>query len=245
MHKTRLVVAAAALAAGGTAYGKSVRIDGLGGAIALQSKDISSIVFGPGATPPKFTNEALAALHADIASSGVNTNDMVSIVFAKTSHGFTLLTLVDDQQHNVTFNQTTATLGFNSTVQRSDAMGPNQWINDAGGDIGVSLDFAGNFQTGLGTFNWDAASGFGDAFAWSDLQTGDFISNTFTEQVGALGFQFLSWEGGAWTVIDTAEFSAGGSFAYSAQVIPLPTGGALGVVGLASLAAVRRRRLCL
>jgi len=242
MQMTRVVVAGAALAVAGAAYGKSVRIDGLGGAVLLEAKDVSDIVFGAGATPPTFSTGSLTALHADLNADGIVTNNMISVVFAKTSFGFSLLTLVDNQEDAVTFDRVTATLGFSSAVQRSDTLGPNQWINDQGGDIAVSVDEPGNFQAGLGTFEWDSVSGFGDAFAWSDLAAGDFISNNFTELAAGFGFQFITFDGAEWQVAETAEFSGAGQFAYAARVIPLPTGGALGVVGLAGLAAMRRRR---
>lgn len=246
MELTRLAALGAALMVAGAADGKSVRIDGLGGAIALQAKDVSHILFGGSATPSTFTGNALVSLHSDINGSGVATDGMVSIILAETNFGLSLMALIDDQTPGASFQSTTGTLGFTSTVSRSDVTGPNQWINDnspgaIGGDIQVAIDEPGNLQFAGGLFRWDAVSEMGDGFGWSDLRTGDSIAMGFTE-FSDMGFQFLSWDGSSWSVVEAAEFSVGGQFAYTATVIPLPAGASLGLIGLAAVAGARRRR---
>jgi len=242
MQITRVVAAASAIAVVGVAEAKSVLIDGLGGGISLRAGNISGIAFG-GESDPRFTVPTLAAVNSAVKADGVTTAGMVSILLAQTDVGLSLMALVDDQQEGALFQSFDSSLGFTSTVSRSDVSGPDQWINDvvtATPDIQVAVDIPGNLQFAGGSFDWDAASGMGDGFAWSGLQAGDFISMGFTE-FADLSFQFLSWDGSSWGVVETADFSSGGQFAFSARVIPLPMGAGLGLLGLVGVAGARRR----
>ena len=53
--------------------------------------------------------------------------------------------------------------------------------------------------------------------------------------------QFLSWSGSSWAVEDAAEFNTGGTYAFTALVLPAP--GVLAMLTLAG-ATTRRRRRC-
>ena len=52
--------------------------------------------------------------------------------------------------------------------------------------------------------------------------------------------QFLSWTDSGWAVAEVAEFNSGGTYAFTAMVLPAP--GALALLALAGASTRRRRR---
>jgi hypothetical protein len=229
-----------ALGFAGVAQAGSVVIDAVGGPIMLKSGDLSSLLAGaaPHTISPTENRDVLEALQAD----GISTNGMISFLLADTSDGLGFIALIDDD--TVGGDPGPANLiGMSSTAPSST----EYWINDFGYDI---LDISDPFNittTASGTFEW--FENRGDAFAWTNLQDGDGVTFSFEDlETSALNeedpFQFVTWNGDGWQVVDTADWTENGQFAFSfVTIVPVPAPMLLGVAGLAGVALYRRRKL--
>ena len=231
------------LGVAGAAHAGSVIIDAVGGPITLRSGDLSGL-FTAGDLHDFTTPENKAVCDALLAD-GIATDGMVTFLLADTSDGLSFITLVDDAAAEGDPGELN-TMNMSSTAPSST----EYWINDLGYDILDIDDPFGITTTASGTFEW--ADNRGDAFAWSNLQDGDGVTFNFDEMEGgalarAEPFQFVSWNGSAWQVIETAgwnEWATIGQFAFSfVTVVPLPAPLLLGLAGLAGVAIYRRRRL--
>jgi hypothetical protein len=224
----------------GAAQAGSVVIDAVGGPIMLKSGDLSGLFAG--ADPHDFTpTENRDVLHA-LQADGISTNGMITFLLADTSDGLGFITLVDDD--TVGGDPGPANLlGMSSTAPSST----EYWINDYGYDILTIDDPFGITTTASGTFEW--FDNRGDAFAWTNLQDGDGVTFSFEEMegsalVGGDVFQFVTWDGDAWQVVETADWTEDGQFAFSfVTIVPLPAPLLLGMAGLAGVACYRRRKL--
>lgn len=235
----------------------TVLIDEIGGAVFMESKNLTGSVFG-GFASPTFDNGVLKSVHDDLAADGITTNAFVTFALVDTDSGLAFLTLVDDE----TLGSSPGFSGFNSIlglVTTADAA-KSEFINDAGGDMTGMLSSPGQ-QTFGGEFKWDSAVR-GDALAWAGLVKGDTLSFDFDEVLapgadsdgsngvettanglgGVDTFQFVSWVGGTWTIVATGNFSDAQQFSFTAKVIPLPTSASLALVGMLAAAGIRRRR---
>lgn len=238
----RLRFALAALcsfAAAGAAQANTIYIDGLGGEVALSAGNLTNVL-GSGA--PAFTTLQLAAVHASIQSSGVNTDGVVTFLLAYTGSGLTFMTLVDDQNAQTEGPVTMSHLGMTSTAPAT----AQHWINDYPNDIQTLINPFGITQTAAGQFNWNGEHA-GDGFAWSNLEEGDGLTFNFSDMGGSAlnngsAFQFLTWTGNQWQIVSTGSFSETGQFAFSAVVVPLPAPVLMGIAGLAGVAVLSRRR---
>jgi len=222
----------------GAAQAGSVVIDAVGGPIMLKSGDLSGLLAG--ADPHTFSSpenrDVLNALQAD----GISTDGMITFLLADTSDGLGFITLVDDDTVGGDAGPANL-LGMSSTALSST----EYWINDYGYDILSIDDPFGITTTASGTFEW--GENRGDAFAWTNLQDGDGVTFSFEEiegsaLVGEDPFQFVTWDGDGWQVVDTADWTENGQFAFSfVTIVPLPAPVLLGMAGLAGLAIHRRR----
>jgi len=236
------IVVGSAVAAGSSLAG-TVVVDGLGGAVNMHSKGVPALFDAAG---PEFTNVALRAIHDDINASGIDTDGLVTFVLADTTDGLTFITLVDDESAGRAGNPMDTEMGMSTTGPDS----LNHWINDSGQDILLHFDPPNNTQTAAGIFNWNADSR-GDAFGWSNLAGGDFVTFNFTrggpnhDSFPGLNeddtFQFVSWNGEDWEVVARDVFSGEGDFAFSFTVIPLPAPVLIGTAGLVLVGVARRR----
>ena len=222
-----------------TAHAESVLIDAQGGPITLHSGNLMSIFASSSAHD--FTGSDLSDVHSALQAYGVNTDGLVTFLLAETADGLGFFALMDD------FNQgggaaTDSSIGFSSTAPLS----ADYWINSLVNDD-ITVNSFGSTTTASGTFQWN--DNRGDAFAWTDLQHGDCATFNFSEMEGdALmsqeAFQFVTWNGDAWEVIDVAGWSQDGQFAFSfITLVPLPAPLLLGLAGLAGVAIIRRRRI--
>ena len=225
----------AGLSLAGAAQAGSVVIDAVGGPIMLKSGDLPGL-FTDGALHD-FTSVENKALCDSLRADGVTTDGLITFLLADTSDGLSFITLVDDA--NVGGDQGNPNLvGMSST---------EYGINDLGYDI---LDISDPFNittTASGTFDW--FDNRGDGFAWSNLQDGDGVTFSFERMAGEAlvaedTFQFVNWNGDAWQVVDTANWTENGQFAFSfVTIVPLPAPLLLGLAGLAGVAVYRRRKL--
>jgi hypothetical protein len=209
----------------------------------LKSGDLNDL-FSAGELNDFTTLENKAVCDA-LKTDGVTTDGMVTFLLADTADGLSFITLVDDATMGGDSGELNL-LGMSSTAPSST----EYWINDLGFDIMDIDDPFGINTTASGTFEW--GDNRGDAFAWSNLQDGDGVTFNFEEiEGGALvegePFQFVTWNGDAWQVVETAGWSnmaAVGQFAFSfVTIVPLPAPVLLGLAGLAGVAAYRRRRM--
>ncbi|MDY7108395.1 MAG: hypothetical protein SYC29_07130, partial [Planctomycetota bacterium] len=230
-HLTLLAVIGS-LGFAGAAQAGSVVIDAVGGPVMLKSGDLSGLLAGadPHTFSPDENRDVLQALQAD----GISTNGMISFLLADTSDGLSFITLIDDD--TVGGDPGPANLvGMSSTAPSST----DYWINDYGVDILDVSDPFGITTTASGTFEW--FENRGDAFAWSNLQDGDGVTFSFEDiETAALNeedpFQFVTWDGDEWQVVETADWTENGQFAFSfVTIVPVPAPLLLGVAGLAGL----------
>ena len=231
------------LGVAGAAHAGSVIIDAVGGPIIIRSGDLPGL-FTAGELHDFTTPENKAVCDA-LGADGISTDGMVTFLLADTSDGLSFITLVDDAAAPGDPGDPN-TFGMSSTAPSST----EYWINDLGYDILTIDDPFGINTTASGTFEW--FDNRGDAFAWSNLQDGDAVTFNFEElEGGALvewePFQFVTWNGSAWQVIERAgwtEWVAIGQFAFSfVTVVPLPAPLLLGLAGLAGVVVYRRRKL--
>src|SRR3954471_1456475 len=200
-HLSRCVVAAAVVAALGStaALAGSVVVENIGGGISLHSRDLSATVFGAGA--PTWSAASLASVHQSLALDGVVTNGKVTVLLADTDHGLALLTLID-QEAGAINPEAPAQLHMTSFANGNDLA----YIHDVQGTVqGVTGSFS-NFATG--DFGWNS-NGAGDGFGWANLASGNTMTFHFDKVGGgSLGldepgtFQFVSWTGTHWSVIN-------------------------------------------
>jgi hypothetical protein len=224
----------------GAAHAGSVVIDAVGGPIMLKSGDLSGLLAG--ADPHTFSSEenrdVLEALQAD----GISTDGMISFLLADTSDGLGFIALVDDD--TVGGDPGPANLIGMSTTAPSST---EYWINDYGYDILNIDDPFGITTTASGTFEW--FENRGDAFAWTNLQDGDGVTFSFEKMegealIGEDPFQFVTWNGDGWQVVETADWTENDQFAFSfVTIVPVPAPLLLGVAGLAGVAIHRRRKI--
>jgi hypothetical protein len=235
-----ILAAIAGLTLTGAAQAGSVVIDAVGGPIMIKSGDLPSLFTDGGLHD--FTSVENKALCDTLRADGVTTDGLVTFLLADTSDGLSFITLVDDA--NVGGDQGNPNLIGMSTTAPSST---EYWINDLGYDI---LDISDPFNittTASGTFDW--FDNRGDGFAWSNLQDGDGVTFSFERMEGEAlvaedTFQFVTWDGDAWQVVDTANWTEDGQFAFSfVTIVPLPAPLLLGLAGLAGVAAYRRRKL--
>jgi hypothetical protein len=228
----------ACLCLAGAAHASSITISGTGGPMTLRAGNFSTLF--QGADPHKFSAADLQSVHNTLHADGVTTDGFVTFLLADTSEGLSFLSLIDD-------NTVPGSTGHGNLLGMSTT-GPssaNYFINDVAGDNLTVSEPPGSTSV-FGDFAWD--NNGGDAFAWTGLGEGDSCDFSFSEMSGdALAgvdtFQFVTWNGQAWEVVDHASFTGDGQFAFSFAVVPLPAPVLMGLVGLAGVIAVRRRRL--
>ncbi|MBY0112930.1 MAG: hypothetical protein K2Y21_08920 [Phycisphaerales bacterium] len=221
-----------------------IGISAIGGGLVLNSGPLSTMAFGNG--PNQWLGSSLAAVHASINASGVNTNGKITFVAAETSAGLAFMTLIDQELIAGT------TAGGNVHMD-SVADGVNQaFIKDTAGNVVISAN-GPNARIASGNFAWNSNGG-GDGFAWANLASGNTTTFRFNMIANlALGlnasspFQFVTWDGAKWAevVVPAAllSFSSTDDFGFSATVL-VPSPGVLFVGGISMIGlAARRRRL--
>lgn len=251
MKKAVAVAAIAALA--GLAGASPIVINEAavgGGTYKLNPGNLTPTVFS--APSPTLTNGALGYIHGVLAGSGINTNDIVTILAAWTDDGLGLFALLDEQSGAFTANN--ARMDLVAVAKDESNNGITGWVNDDGGELvqtSSSNPFAQTFTFNT-TFQWDS-NGTGDAFALSQLDLYDNGSLVFNPLPGtgltgvSRGFQYVSFNNGQWVVVGTGQFNnvaqGGTSTSLDWRVIPLPHAGAMSLAGLALVGARRRRSM--
>jgi hypothetical protein len=225
----------------------SVRIADIGGGVTLNSGPLGPGVFGNAQTT--WTDASMLSAHNSLRASGINTNMKVTFLLADTTHGLSMMALIDEQQA-VAGAPAMGHIGMASVGHGSNLA----YLNATGGDVTISPNGPG-VRTAIGNFDWNF-HGAGNAFAWADLQEGNTMTWRFNRVVGqTLGlsdpatFQFVTWTGANWATVaidpNQLNFTASGDFGFSSMVvtsIPLPAGAALAGLGLGAIPMIRRRR---
>ncbi len=231
---SRLLCSFAAIAALASAAGAGViNVSPIGGGLTLNSGPAP--VFGAG---PGFAAGSLAAFNAQLNADGIMTDGRITFAAVDTDTGLAMIALID---------QATLGGGADNAGVHMDS------VSDAT-SLGLASDPVPVFVSGpnaiaFGGFSWDSAAS-GEGFAWSSLSVGTTMTWRFQKN-GPLGliepatFQFVDWNGTDWELISVlpsqVSFSPSGEFGFAANVlVPAPAGAAL--LGLAGLAALRRRR---
>jgi hypothetical protein len=246
MNKALLtVVLAGGLTSAATAG--TVRVSDIGGGVTLTSGPLGPEVFGNSQT--SWTTTSMLSAHDSLRASGINTNMKITFLLADTTHGLSMMALIDEQQ------ATPGTSEIGHVGMASVGQGANlAYLNAQGGDVVISPNGPGS-RTAIGNFDWNF-HGAGNAFAWADLQVGNTMTWRFHQIAGqALGlmtpatFQFVTWTGNNWSLVDIPagqlSFTATGDFGFSSTVvtsIPLPAGAAMAGASLAMIPMIRRRR---
>lgn len=248
MKKGILITAGVAAAActAGAAQAAIAVVDGLGGPLGLQSGSMPALF---GASSPDFTSAALAGIHSELNADGVATDGKVTGMLVETGDaGLAWIVLIDNEIDPSGFKSLDSSIAF-GTQAASDKV---EFINDSGDNTPVQ-DPGTGFKSVNGGFQWDSTAK-GDAFGWSNLEIGDFMTFSFQRIFQDLPtfpgldsddtFQFVTWQDGAWELASGfGEFTANNQFSYSVTIVaPLPTGAGLGLAGLAGLGVIRRRR---
>lgn len=245
MKLVTVAVVSWALVAAAEAQTVRVNESAVGGVtVDLRPGGLSAPAFG--AASPNLTNSALSAIHQQLAASSINTDNIVTVLPAMTDDGLALFHLID--RESGAFTGFDARIDFAGVAYDMDASGVRAWVNDAGQELFQALNvnpFA-NSSAILATFQWDART-TGDGAAFSGLTAGDGGTSVFSPFQGfgltgvSRGFQYLSYEGGAWTVAHTGSFNADlSATSFDWSVIPSP--GAAAVMALGGALAWRRRR---
>lgn len=239
MPRTSFSMSALALAAAAVASAANagtINVSQIGGGLLLNS--------GPGpvtGVAPAFLPTTLAALHASMNASGVNTDGKITFAAIDTgTAGLAMIALVD-RITALPGAPSAATVHFDGT----SASTTSGFTTDAG--IFIIPSPPTNIATG--DFNWNS-NGDGDAFAWGNLVGGNTMTWRF-QRNGVLGlddpstFQFVTWTGTAWSLITVpssqTSFSANGEYGFSANVaVPAPAAASL--LAAAGLGLRRRRR---
>ncbi len=230
----------------------AIRISDIGGGITLSSGPLGPAVFGNDQTA--WTNASLASANASLNASGVATNMMITIVAADTSHGLSLMALVDQRVTNVGAEED-GHVGMVS-VGHGDNLA---YLNAAGGSIAIGPNSPGGSRTASGNFVWNMHGG-GNGFAWANLQGGNTMTFRFNKVAGqALGlqenptFQFATWNGTGWALVplptNEVSFTATNDWGFSSTVIssgtfsiPLPSTVGMASASLLGLPLLGRRR---
>ena len=196
-----------------------------------------------GCAPGDFSDVDLTMIHDSILTSGVDTNAVITVVPVDTSEGLALMLLVDQPNGSGPVGQSSVSL--TTTAPGSASF----FINDVTSDLPGYFQSATGNQTVFGDLIWNA-DGSADAFAWANLNAGDLMTmlltangdtpSTFPGLNPTDNIQFLSWSGSSWAVEDAAEFNTGGTYAFTALVLPAP--GVLAMLTLAGATTRRRRR---
>jgi hypothetical protein len=213
----------------------------IGDALELESVALDGL-FSGGDTGD-FTNIELAIVHESILDSGIDTNAVISVLPVDTDNGLALMFLIDQPDGD-------GVNGLSAVSLTSTAPGSASFfINDPASDLAGHIESATGLQTTFGDFTWHS-DGSGDAFAWGNLIEGDQMTMLFTAHSSAPStfpglnptdnIQFLNWTGSDWAVAEVAEFNSGGTYAFTAMVLPAP--GALALLALAGARTRRRRR---
>lgn len=236
-----------------TARAATAVVDGVGGPLTLNSTSVDGVFEG---ASPTLTNMDLMRLHGDVQQdlgAGATNGKVSFALIDSTSDGLAFAALVDEQMELGLDGlgptgrgeaPVESTLELNTDAPDS----ATPFINDQGFDLTESSNIGGR-QTRGGTWTWDSASQ-GDGFAWGDLEVGDFLGfsfssteRTFPGLTPGTPFQFLSFGDDGWEVASEAAFSVEDQFAFSLTVIPTPMAAGAGLIGLASVVGVRRRRM--
>jgi hypothetical protein len=188
------------------------------------------------------TEGEMASVHAVLNDAGIATDGYVTLLLANTQAGLTFASLIDSNNGDLGAGPGLAdsTLAMASTAPIS----LDYYVNAEGGDLTDWTDLGNGLQKFEALFGWDDLDE-GDGFAWGSLAMGDSVSFHFTD-VNAQGldpdapFQFVSYQGGDWSVVASGDFTPAHQFVFSFQVLPAP--GALCLLGIAGLGARSRRR---
>lgn len=236
------VIASGAVSAG--ASGAVINVSDIGGGVVLSPCPLTTTLFGEEQTD--WSTSSLAAVHASVSTSGIDTNGRITILAADTGHGLALMALIDQQSV-----EGVSSLGHvrMDTVANGTSFA---YMNDESSGVTVTPNGPSS-RTASGTFEWNSQGG-GDGFAWAGLVTGNTMTFRFNRIDGvSLGlndpatFQFLTWEGTTWTAIDVPvellSFTDTNDFGFAAAVfVPAPS--LFVVAGMSALGCLRisRRR---
>jgi hypothetical protein len=236
------LLAAAGIAA--SCGASQIGISAIGGGLVLNSGPLSTMAFGN--APNQWLGSSLAAVHASINASGVNTNGRITFVAADTSAGLSFMALIDQEL--------VAGVNAGGNIHMDTvADGLNQaFIKDTSGNIVIGAN-GPNARIASGNFGWNSNGG-GDGFAWANLASGNtttfrfnMIANLVLGLNASSPFQFVTWDGVKWSEVvvpaSLLGFSSTDDFGFSATVL-IPSPGALAVAGIPILGfGVRRRRM--
>ena len=228
-----LVMASAPLAQGSTIL--------IGDHIYLDSFAINGVLDNE---PHQFTPSNLHLVHESLATSGIETNAVITVVPVETEAGLALMMLID--------SPVSGELDFGSASLSMMTTAPEAatwFVNDVNQDITGHIDGSTGLQTSYGLFTWNP-HGNGDGFAWANLNAGDQLTTLFTAINGQDptfpglnmydNIQFVTWGNNDWEIAETVELNSGGTYSFTALVLPGP--GALCLLGIAGLHGRRRRR---
>ena len=234
------VAVAGAFVVAGSALAGSIQVDLQGGALMMQSGSLSDLFTDTSTN--RFRGAALESVHNSLQADGVTTDGMVTFVLADTGNGLSFMALMDDETVGGGAPGETM-IGMSTTAPSTT----NYFINDPNDPVSINDPFGIN-TTAAGEFGWN--DNRGDGFAWTQLSDGDGVTFNFTDLagtglgVGDFAFQFVTFNGESWEVVEMGNWTDDGQFAFSFMVtmIPLPTPVLMGVAGLAGVALLRRRR---
>lgn len=219
-----------------------IGISNIGGGLVLNSGSLGAAAFGNSET--SWSQSSLAAVHAQLAASGVSTNGRITFLAADTDHGLAFMALIDEQLVEGAFD-----LGH---VHMDSVGNPGNlaYLNDGFGNVSVTSGSGGS-RIASGDFAWNSEGG-GAGFAWSNLADGNTSTFRFNLIGGlALGlanpstFQFVTWTGSAWAEIvvpaDQLTFSLTNDYGFAATVIPTPSILTMALAPMIGLSLIRRR----
>ena len=227
------VMACAPLAQGSTIL--------IGDHIYLDSYAINGVL---GNDPHQFSPNSLQLVHESLATSGIETNAVITVVPVETASGLALMMLIDSPLSGE-LDDGSASLSMMTTAPETATW----YVNDVNQDITGHIDGTTGLQTSYGLFTWNPY-GNGDGFAWANLNAGDQLTTLFTAINGQDptfpglnmhdNIQFVTWANNSWEVAETTQLNSGGTYAFTTLVLPGP--GALCLLGIAGLCGRRRRR---
>jgi hypothetical protein len=241
MSLHNLAAAAVSVSLAAVTSAEYIIVDDIGGSVDMHARPIDGLI-DPGSTV--IAEDDLAQLHTDLNFAGIDTDNKITFLLAETEGGLTFIALIDSNME-----QQPGQLVFSadqSLVMSTAAPSTlNRHVNAEPEDSTFWADGGNGIQNFDALFHWDMATE-ADAFAWSNLATGDAVSFHFTDINAAMmgpgdPFQFLSWGRDGWEVVATDDFSSNDQFVFSFNTV-IPAPGALGVFALAGLCGRRRRR---
>jgi hypothetical protein len=243
MRQLLLISVVSAVMLAVPALAGTVTISPFGGGMSLSSGNLASTVFGT--TKPAWGVGSLASVHSTLNAAGIDTDGKITFVAADTNQGLALMVLVD-QESGVLGGTTTGRVQMTSTVAGAGV----QYINTIASPVTVTG--TGITRTARANFQWNGNGG-ADAFAWSNLQSGDSVSFQFVRDsrsqalLDSSTFQFVTWNGSGWVRASLASnqalFDESGNYDFGALIaVPLPSPLMLGSLPLLGLAACYRRR---